>query len=105
MPKNYTKEKQKNIDALVKIRDDADTQPVVRVQAVRTMQKLLNEDHPQTSKNLKTLIGIRDDETIKSSIRVMAMQTLNSMFDVLSDTEDDKTSAGDIMNRIRSGKK
>lgn len=104
MPKDIKKEKKRNIETLILIRDNPDTQAVVVVQAVRTMQKLLTENDPQTDKNLKALMDIRDNEAIKSSIRVMAMQTLNSMFDILGDTQDERPTESDIMKKIRSNK-
>lgn len=36
------KEVQKNIDMLVKIRDDVETSPAVRIQAIQTLQKILD---------------------------------------------------------------
>lgn len=35
------KETEKNIKVLIKIRDDANTSPAVRIQAIQTMQKIL----------------------------------------------------------------
>ena len=106
MAYKYHKEKQKNIDALIVIRDALDTPPVVKVQSIRTLQKLLDAEHPQTELNVKTLTAIRDDESIKASIRVMAMQTLNSMFEAYSTPEnDDDTTEESIMAKIRGGKK
>ncbi len=107
MAYKYHKEKQKNIDALIVIRDDIDTPPVVKVQSIRTLQKLLDAEHPQTELNFKTLTAIRDDESIKASIRVMAMQTLNSMFETYSSSDVDDTTPTEesIMGKIRGGKK
>lgn len=46
------KETEKNIKVLIKIRDDLDTSPAVRIQAIQTMQKIMesigavaNDDH------------------------------------------------------------
>lgn len=104
MANKYHKEKQKNIDTLIGIRDSKDTAPVVRIQAVRTMQKLIDEDHPEFKRNMNTLLEIRDDERVKASIRVMAMQSLNSMFDIAGDTaDDDSPTEADIMAKIRKG--
>lgn len=36
------KEVQKNIEMLVKIRDDVETSPAVRIQAIQTLQKILD---------------------------------------------------------------
>ena len=36
------KETQENIKMLIKIRDDLDTSPAVRIQAIQTMQKILD---------------------------------------------------------------
>lgn len=106
MNKRVKAEKSKNIDVLIGIRDDLYTEPVVVVQAVRTMQKIIDKEHPETEKNLKALMKIRDDENIKASIRVMAMQSLNTMFDILDDeVSDDRPTEEDIMNKIRGKKK
>lgn len=106
MANKYQKEKQKNIDTLIGIRDGKDTAPVVRIQAVRTMQKLIDENHPEFKRNMNTLLEIRDDERVKASIRVMAMQSLNSMFDIGKDAaDDDQPTEADIMAKIRKGSK
>lgn len=44
-----------NIKTLVKIRDDKENLPAVRLQSVQTMQKLIDKDDPQTKKNITTL--------------------------------------------------
>ena len=36
------KETEQNIKMLIKIRDDLDTSPAVRIQAIQTMQKILD---------------------------------------------------------------
>ena len=36
------KETQENIKMLIKIRDDVETSPAVRIQAIQTMQKILD---------------------------------------------------------------
>lgn len=104
MATKYQRERQKNIDTLIGIRDNLSTAPVVRIQAVRTMQKLIDEEHPQFSKNMRTLIEIRDDVSVKESIRVMAMQSLNTMFEVVHDKPDDRLTEADVMAKIRAGK-
>lgn len=106
MSRKVKNEKNKNIDVLIGIRDDAHTEPVVIVQAVRTMQKIIDKEHPETERNLQALIDIRDNETIKASIRVMAMQSLNSLFEIIdNDEKDDRPTEADIMAKIRSKKK
>lgn len=40
--KKFEKETQENIKQLVQIRDDAATSPAVRIQAIQTLQKILD---------------------------------------------------------------
>ena len=40
--KKFEKETQENIKQLIQIRDDVSTSPAVRIQAIQTMQKILD---------------------------------------------------------------
>ena len=106
MATKYQKERLKNIETLISIRDSKETAPVVRIQAVRTMQKLITEDDPEFKRNMNTLLEIRDDNNVKASVRVMVMQSLNNMFSVVDgDETDDAPTEADIMAKIRKAKK
>lgn len=45
------KETQENIKMLVKIRDDVETSPAVRIQAIQTLQKILDNMGATTTEN------------------------------------------------------
>lgn len=54
-------ETQKNIERLIQIRDDVATSPAVRIQAIQTMQKILDNIGASQSDNQPTA-----DEIIRS---------------------------------------
>ena len=49
--KKFEKETQENIKQLVQIRDDAATSPAVRIQAIQTLQKILDSIGASASDN------------------------------------------------------
>lgn len=49
--KKFEKETQENIKQLVQIRDDAATSPAVRIQAIQTLQKILDNMGASASDN------------------------------------------------------
>ena len=44
MKKDYSKEVENNIRTLIEIRDNPDTTPAVRIQAVQTLQKIMDAE-------------------------------------------------------------
>ena len=104
MPKQDQREI--NIKMLAKIRDDKDNLPAVRLQAVQTMQKLIDKDDPQTKKNTDTLKKLRDSDETGDGVRIQVIQTLQKIIDLVEgEVVNDKPSADDIMKKIRGGKK
>ena len=60
------KETEKNIKMLIKIRDDVETSPAVRIQAIQTMQKILDnvgassaDDRPTAEEIMKKIRGAK----------------------------------------------
>ena len=60
------KETQTNIKALIAIRDDLNTSPAVRIQAIQTMQKIMDsigatasDDRPTTDEIMKKIRGTK----------------------------------------------
>jgi len=60
------KETQTNIKALIAIRDDINTSPAVRIQAIQTMQKIMDnigaaasDDRPTTDDIMKKIRGAK----------------------------------------------
>jgi len=60
------KETEQNIKMLIKIRDDVETSPAVRIQAIQTMQKILDnigasvsEDRPSADDIMKKIRGAK----------------------------------------------
>lgn len=60
------KETQTNIKALIAIRDDLNTSPAVRIQAIQTMQKIMDnigatasDDRPTTDDIMKKIRGAK----------------------------------------------
>ena len=51
---NLDKETEMNIRSLIAIRDDVETQPAVRIQAIQTLQKIMTEIGVSTSDNRPT---------------------------------------------------
>lgn len=91
---------------LAKIRDDKDNLPAVRLQAVQTMQKLIDKEDPQTKKNTDTLKKLRDSEETGDGVRIQVIQTLQKIIDLVEgEVTNDKPSADDILKKIRGTKK
>ena len=60
------KETEQNIKMLIKIRDDVETSPAVRIQAIQTMQKILDnigatasDDRPSADDIMKKIRGTK----------------------------------------------
>lgn len=60
------KETETNIKALIKIRDDVETSPAVRIQAIQTMQKIIDalgantaDDRPTEADIMKKIRGAK----------------------------------------------
>lgn len=60
------KETETNIKALIKIRDDVETSPAVRIQAIQTMQKIIDalgansaDDRPSEADIMKKIRGAK----------------------------------------------
>lgn len=60
------KETETNIKALIKIRDDVETSPAVRIQAIQTMQKIIDalganaaDDKPTEADIMKKIRGAK----------------------------------------------
>lgn len=51
---NLTKETEMNIRSLIAIRDNVETQPAVRIQAIQTLQKIMTEMGSSASDNRPT---------------------------------------------------
>lgn len=103
---NTKNETKINIMTLVKIRDNVDNLPAVRVQAIQTMQKLISEDDPETQKNINVLKDIRDDVTVSDAVRIQTIQTMHKIFVLVEGEEtDDRPTEADIMAKIRKAKK
>lgn len=95
-----------NIKMLVKIRDGKENLPAVRLQAVQTMQKLIDKDDAQTQKNINTLKKLRDSEETGDGVRIQVIQTLQKILDLVDgEVKTDRPTADDILSKIRSGKK
>lgn len=100
-------ETQINIRLLEDIRDDKDNLPAVRMQAIQTMQKIIEPDDPAVEENIKVLQTLRDDEETGDAVRVQIIQTLHKLI-VLVEGEpkkDDTPTEESIMNKIRGAKK
>lgn len=96
-----------NIKRLRDIRDDDMNKPIVRLQAIQTMQKLISEDDPITQENIDTLIALRDSSATGDGVRIGVIQSLQKILDLVEGESDTtgKPAAEDIMNKIRSAKK
>ena len=61
----FDKEVEKNIKTLIAIRDDVETSPAVRIQAIQTMQKIIDatgvnvEDAPSEEDIMKKIRGAK----------------------------------------------
>lgn len=55
---NLDKETETNIKALIVIRDDVETSPAVRIQAIQTMQKIMDNIGAAASDDRPTADGI-----------------------------------------------
>ena len=55
---NLDKETETNIKALIAIRDDVETSPAVRIQAIQTMQKIMDNIGAAASEDRPTADGI-----------------------------------------------
>lgn len=55
---NLDKETETNIKALIAIRDDVETSPAVRIQAIQTMQKIMDNIGTAASEDRPTADGI-----------------------------------------------
>lgn len=100
-------ETKKNIETLIKIRDDLSNLPAVRVQAIQTMQKLISEDDPETQRNLEVLKAIRDDVNVNKAVCIQTIQTMHKIFELVDgdSTNDNRPTEADIMAKIRKAKK
>ena len=94
-----------NIKTLVRIRENPDNLPAVKVQAIQTLQKLIAEDDPETKRNLEVLREIRDDETVNDAVHIQAVQTMHKIFVMIEGEEiDERPTESDIMAKIRKAK-
>lgn len=109
MARSYSREKNENIRICAKIRDDKNSKPIAKVQAVRAINKLLPSegiaDNPEFKMNLRVLKRLRLDTTIEDTIRIMAINTINTMLGSVGDPTEDETTEEDIMKKIRGTKK
>lgn len=96
----------KNIKTLIKIRDDEEIKPSVKIQAIQNLQKLISDEDPETQNNLKALRQIRDDVTVSKAVCIQAIQSMNKIIALVEGEEvDDRLTEDDIMEKIRKARK
>lgn len=101
-----SKEREINIKKLVQIRDSEGNLPAVRLQAVQTMQKMINQDDPQTKKNIATLKKLRDSDETGDGVRIQVIQTLQKIFDLVEgEVSPNQPTFESIFSEIRGKKK
>lgn len=109
----FFEETSKNIEALISIRDNENSQPSVRVQSIQALNKLvelsdLGEDEKKKiiEKNSKTLRSIRDCESVEPAVRIQAINAIHKVIKDQAPVEGEKeVTTDDIMKKIRSSKK
>ena len=96
-----------NLRLLEDIRDDSMNLPAVRLQAIQTLQKLIEVDDPATGENIKTLKELRDSDQTGDGIKIQVIQTLQKIMKLVEgEPKDDTTPTEEsIMAKIRGGKK
>lgn len=96
-----------NLRLLEDIRDDSMNLPAVRLQAIQTLQKLIEVDDPATEENIKTLKELRDSDQTGDGIKIQVIQTLQKIMTLVEgEPKDDTTPTEEsIMAKIRGGKK
>ena len=96
-----------NLRLLEDIRDDSMNLPAVRLQAIQTLQKLIEVDDPATEENIKTLKELRDSDQTGDGIKIQVIQTLQKIMKLVEGEPQDDTAPTEesIMAKIRGGKK
>lgn len=95
-----------NINRLIGIRDDEKVSPAIRLQAIQTMQKLIDKDNPETTNNILILKKLRDSDETGNGVRIQVIQTLQKIINLVEGEYDpNKPSAQNILAKIRSAKK
>ena len=96
-----------NLRLLEDIRDDSENLPAVRLQAIQTLQKLIDVDDPATEENIKTLKELRDSDKTGDGVKIQVIQTLQKFITLVEgDPKDNETPTEEsIMAKIRGGKK
>ena len=107
-----TTEADKNTKILIKIRDDLESPPAVRIQAIQVMKKMMELSGIEgirrsriMNKNIETLQSIRDDTSIESSVRVQAINAIHKILADDAPIKEDYLTEEDVMNKIRGVKK
>lgn len=96
-----------NLRLLEDIRDDSMNLPAVRLQAIQTLQKLIEVEDPATDENIKTLKELRDSDQTGDGVKIQVIQTLQKIMRLVEgEPQDDTTPTEEsIMAKIRGGKK
>lgn len=98
-------ETEANIRLLEDIRDDSEELPAVRLQAIQTLQKMIEPDDLDTEWNIKTLKELRNSDKTSNGIKVQVVQTLEKILKIVEgDAPDDKPTTESIMKQIRGEK-
>ena len=96
-----------NLRLLEDIRDDSENLPAVRLQAIQTLQKLIDVDDPATEENIKTLKELRDSDKTGDGVKIQVIQTLQKLITLVEgEPKDNETPTEEsIMAKIRGEKK
>lgn len=101
-----SKERDINIKKLVQIRDSGDNLPAVRLQAIQAMQKLIDQNDPQTQKNIKVLKKLRDSDETGDGIKIQVIHTLQKILDLVEgEVNPNQPTFESIFSEIRGKKK
>lgn len=100
-------EQEINLRLLEDIRDDSMNLSAVRLQAIQTLQKLIDVDDPATEENIKTLKELRDSDKTGDGVKIQVIQTLQKIMKLAEGepVQDDVPTEDSIMNKIRGAKK
>lgn len=96
-----------NLRLLEDIRDDSENLPAVRLQAIQTLQKLIDVEDPATEENIKTLKELRDSDKTGDGVKIQVIQTLQKIIKLVEGEPEDETkpTVDSIMAKIRGEKK
>lgn len=77
------------------------------MQAIQTMQKIIDPEDPAVEDNIRVLQMLRDDEETGDAVRVQIIQTLHKLILLVEGEpkKDNIPTEDSIMDKIRSAKK